>query len=127
MTNREQTPQVDGVDLKVSQLDGPSGLFRVAFAGGHKEGDQGFFYQDERARFFFYGELKTKPVLAWTIYRATLGPWSGSPIRAGVEDEAAFRRNIEFFFQTRSWFMPHQPGDAGTAAAPITFVWMDAP
>jgi hypothetical protein len=119
----EDTPQINGRDLKVAQLDGPGGPFKIAFAGAHKEGDHAFFYQDARGRFFFYGELTTKPALAWKIFRATLGAWTGTPISVSADDEAVFRENIEFFFRTRSWFIPHQPGDGGTAAAPVTFVW----
>ena len=77
MTPDNSIPQIHGRDLKAAEIDGRCGRFKVAFAGSRPDGGMGYFYEDERARFFFYGEFQNEPPVNWDVGRATTGPWSG--------------------------------------------------
>ena len=92
-----EIPQLNGRDLKVAEVEGPGGVFHVAFAGARKDGDHGYFYQDSRGRFFFYAFWNTKPNKNWDVSFATQGPWTGGLFITTRENEAVFKQNIEFF------------------------------
>jgi hypothetical protein len=121
--NPGETPQVNGRDLKVAEIKGPNGSFHVAFAGSHKERDNGFFYQDTRGRFFFYAFWNTEPTKHWDVAFATKGPWTGGPFKTTPENEVIFKQNIEFFFKTRYVLDPAKPGDGSFAEFPVNFSW----
>lgn len=123
MTIDNSIPQIHGKDLEVAEIDGPCGRFKVASAGSRLEGGMGFFYQDERARFFFYGEFYNKPAARWDFTRATTGPFGGVAFKTTSQNEDCFRQNIEFFLKTRHWFHPSRPGDASTVGTAVTFSW----
>ena len=118
-----EIPQVNGRDLEVAEVEGPNGLFHVALAGSRKEGGSGYFYQDGRGRFFFYAFWIIKPIKRWDVSFATKGPWTGGPFTTTRENEAIFKKNIEFFFKTRSVLDPAQPGDGSFAEFPVNFSW----
>ena len=127
MTNdNEETPKIYGFTLKLTEIDGPSGPFAIAYAGTRKESDDGYFYRDSRGEFGFYAALQGKLEI-WVVTGATTGAWCGGLFWTTRENEAAFRQNLEFFFKTRHWGDPERPGDASTAATPVTFSWRIAP
>ncbi len=123
MNAAKSVPQVNGFDLRVVPLLGPAGEFDIAFAGGRKDGDLGFFYRDSRAQFFFYAEFHITAPQSWNVFRAMTGAWSGVPVRMTAQDAAAVQQNIEFFFKTRLADDPGKAGDDTTAAWPVTFSW----
>jgi hypothetical protein len=116
-------PKIDGIPLKLTRLEGPGGPFKIGFAGIRKESDSGYFYQDDRGGFGFYAESRDKPATGWDVNYASRGAWSGAPFKTTPENEAVFRQNIEFFFKTRDWLNPEQPGDESTLGVPVTFSW----
>jgi hypothetical protein len=110
-------------DLQLTPLEGPGGLFKIAFAGLRKdETDAGYDYQDDRGCFGFYAEVTTSDKV--NVNGAQDGrAWSGGgPFQTSPQNEAIFRRNIEFFFQTRDWWYPEKPSDAAVGL-PVTFSW----
>lgn len=123
MTTDNSIPQVYGKDLQVVEIEGPCGRFKVAAAGARPEGGTGYFYQDERGRFFFYEEFIGSPAVSRNVTRATTGAWSGIAFETTSENEGCLRQNIEFFFKTRVPYDPKRLGDKSTAELPITFSW----
>lgn len=122
MESRKITPQVNGRNAKIAEIDGPAGRFNVAALRIDKEGQRCFFYQDEHVHFYFYGELRTKPSVEWIVTGASsregIGPFTTTP-----ENEAVFRANIEYFLKTRSASDPTRFGDESTVSVPVHFTW----
>jgi hypothetical protein len=118
-----QIPQLNGRDLKVAEVEGPGGVFHIAFAGARKDGDRGYFYEDSRGRFFFYAFWIIEPTKHWDVSFATKGPWTGGPFKTTPENEAIFKKNIEYFFKTRRITDPVLPGDGSYAEVPVNFSW----
>ena len=123
MMTDNSIPQRNGIELKVAEIEGPNGGFKIAFAGTRPEESFIYFYQDLRARFFFYATMISKPKISWEVTSATLGLGRGVPFMATRENEAIFKQNIEFFFKTRNWIRPKEYGDDSMAAAAIAFSW----
>jgi len=123
MTTENVVPQINGIDLKIAQIDGPNGRFDLAFAGAHKEGDNGFFYRDERGRFFFYAERYSAPSISWNVTHASTEAWSGASFKTSPENEEIFKKNIEFFFKTRRSSDPTKRGDDTSEPTLIKFSW----
>jgi hypothetical protein len=123
MTTDDTTPKVNGRDLKVVRIDGPNGLFEVAYGGGNSEGEHAFFYRDTHGRFFFYAELFTSPPKHWDVTRATTELRTGSQFKTRSDLEAVFRKNIEYFLGTRDWMSPDERMDASVAQRPVSFLW----
>jgi hypothetical protein len=98
-------------------------VFEIAFAGGDKDGNHYWFYQDLHGRLCFFAELSRKPVINWSITGAMTGVRCGLPFWTSQNNEAIIRQNIEFFFKTRAWTTPVRPGDESTAKTPVTFSW----
>lgn len=122
METKTITPQVNGRNAKIAEIDGPAGRFNVAALRIDKEGQRLFFYQDERAHFHFYGELRTKPSVEWIVTGASRIEGIG-PFITTSENDAVFRANIEYFLKTRSASDPTRLGDESTASVPINFTW----
>jgi len=120
MMTENAIPEINGKDLKITEIDGPKGRFGVAFVGSDKDGDHRYFYQDERDQFSFYVDFESKPIVRCVVTRATKG---SGPFRTSNDNESCFRQNIEFFFKTRHWLSPWRPGDDSSAVTPVSFSW----
>ena len=107
--------------MAAGQINGPNGPFEVDFVRSHPDGVLRFSYKDDQEQFFFLAEFHTQPPINWVVVGASLG--SGVLFKTRADREAVLRQNIELFFKTRRWTDPSKPGDASTAATPITFQW----
>jgi hypothetical protein len=106
---------VSSNDFKIAKIDGPDGEFGIAFGGTTKEGFY-YLYQDEKRRFLFFVDINPKPV--WTV---TVESTSG--LHVTHDEEAALKKNIEFFFKTRDFSYPDRKAPEGGAAELVTFQW----
>ena len=120
MATKSSTPQIEDDDPSLVPIDGPDGRFWVAFTGSRREAPFGFLYRDSRARFGFYAQVD-RNAKAWNVSRTSAGAWTGAYFKTTANNEAIFRRNIAFFFETRNPLRPAQPGD-GSAGQTI-FSW----
>ena len=131
MTSHEDVPQVKSVlgrDLRVGAINGPDGRFWIAFEGMRREDGTDYFYEDERARFWFLADCDFgQTPLRWEVKNATQRFRGGGFFKSSPQNEAIFRRNIEFFVKTRYWMEPWKRGDGSTAEVSVSFSWSVAP
>ena len=127
MTSGEYVPHVTsalGRDLQVAAIDGSNGRFWIAFGGTRREEGSDYFYEDERGRFWFWVERdygQTPP--GWEVKNATTQMQGGASFKSIPQNEAIFRSNIEFFFNTRRSSAPWKPREGTTAKVPVSFSW----
>jgi hypothetical protein len=102
-------------ETKLVKIEGPDGEFGIAFYGANREGLR-YLYQDSKHRFFFYAEVKPKPV--WTVVIEF-----ERVLRLTPDEERALEHNIEHFFKTRHFLHPGQEAPPGGDAKIVTFQW----
>ena len=115
-------PQVDGGEVKMTEIDGPAGRFNVDTVRIDKDGVRHIQYQDAHANFYFYVELCTKPSQEWIVTGASNEARSG-PFITTPENAAIFRVNIEYFLKTRWDSNPTRHADESAALVPVKFTW----
>ena len=105
--------QAEGLKFR-GRIEGPDGPFEVVFTGTWPDWLHQYSYADTQEQCSFMAEFNVQPTIHWVIVSTTSKNLSREPV---------LRRNIELFFKTRDWTSPSQPGDASTAATPVTFRW----
>lgn len=122
MTSVSPIARVNGRDLHLTELVGPSGSFFVAYGGMRREAGHGFFYRDAQIECGFYASRLDNPK-RWDVTRATSAVWSDLPFKTSQANDAYVRKNIEFFLHNRFFADPERLDDGSLSKIPVTFSW----
>lgn len=107
-------------DPEVSQIQGPTGNFEIAFCGATREGLR-YFYRNDRHGFYFYADIVASSP-AWTT---NIDSTSG--FRAEIAEQERIKSDIKFFFNSRHYLHPERAGSSNATNMIVSFNWGVAP